>query len=805
MKRPLIVLFLLSITLISMRGNTLFSSQSGDETNDYRQAIITDWQEQEADLGREPASRESLTAVIARGEEFLDWAAEQDWCSEEALVPLKEQLTAAKEAIDASDSTNVQQAYIDLRFALREVALRNPAVADQPLVFMKGERYTWQMLHEYMSYYYQVSGMNGGGVYLLKEPGRSFETESLTQGRFPKGVFSTLSLSYDAETIYFAFADLSKVQADETPRGNAMTMQSTWPSTFESEYMTQEEGKFHLFKMDLVTGDYEQITTGPNDDFDPVELPDGNLVFVSTRRGGFGRCHGGWEPLRVHSLHRLDSDGNVTCLSWHETNEWQPTVMNDGRILYTRWDYVDRSASRHHGLWTTNPDGTNAAILFGNYTYDINACYQAKAIPDSKKILFIGGAHHLDIGGPLVMLDPLKVHYDPETAEDDLAAMEVLTPETELPEVADDLNRVCQHYYHSPWPLSEDVWLTAYSHEPLGGYLANTVQCGKLGLYYRDRFGNFELLYINGENEESAMYPIPIAAREKPPVIPSSLPADADNFGTFVLSNVYESLKPFPENRKIKELRIIQLLPKGPDHRGNVPPVGYAFAANARTLLGTVPVEKDGSAYFKVPACTPVYFQAVDEQGKAVQSMRSLVYLQPGENRGCIGCHEQALTVQANATARSLASLRAPSEILPGPAETHPFSYPRFIQPVLDQHCVSCHDGSETSAKVNLTASPAPPFNESYNQLKPYVRWYEWPDDVSYRKIVTFPGECGADISPLTEILNDDNHKEVKLSDRERKAIWLWLDLNAPFYGVYDAAEQEKQLNGESVPLPALQ
>ena len=792
------------------------STQAAERTEaspqySYERAIIEDWMRQENILGRDVASLESLSDLLTRAKSFREWFVEQEWVESNALEKLDEAISQTERYLNSEVSpSQTINAYLALRKLLRELALSNPSVSGQPILFLQEERFTWQMLHEYLSYYYQECGMHGGGVYVLKEPGRSFAVESLTDGKFPKGVFETLSLSYDGKTAYFAFADFSKVQPDDMEKTDVTALQNRpYVEDFDSNYMTISDGKFHLYKMNLESGQVEQLTTGPDDDFDPVEAPDGSVIFMSTRRGGFGRCHGHYEPLRAHTLHRLTSDGKVTRISHHETNEWQPTFMRDGRVLYTRWDYVDRNAARHHGLWTTNPDGTNSTILFGNYTFEPNACYQSKAVPNSSKILFVAGAHHLNVGGALVMLDPNKVRYDPETGQDDLSSLEWLTPEIPAPEVERIGNKVCEQYYFSPQPLSEEVWLTSYSREPLGGFLAGTTSCGKCGLYYRDKFGLLELLYQNDRNRESCLYPLPIAERERPRVIPSTLPS-ADQIdsesptGSFVLSNVYESLKPFPADRKIKELRVIQLLPKAPDYRGNYPTVGFTSSANARAVLGTAPVEEDGSAHFTVPANLPVYFQAIDEEGRAVQSMRSIVYVQPGENRGCVGCHEQTSTALTNVPKQNLASLRPASQLQPSADDTRPFSYPRFIQPILDRRCVSCHDGSENANTPALTGEIEGRYTKSYNELRPYLRWYEWGGE-NYREIVTFPGECGADISPLADILVDDVHKDVGLTEIERRDLYLWMDALVPFYGVYDENLQAEQQKGNAIAMPDLQ
>ena len=780
---------------------------------EYLDAFVNDWSIQESEQGRGIASIAALEALVERVDVTCEWLEDEPWVDAAALDELRDELDGARtflakdeDADDVPELLGSLSHYVALRAKLRALLLSDPAVTGQPIVFLKEERFTWQMLHEFLSYFYNKCGMHGGGVYILKEPGKSFETESVTDGLFPRGVFQTLSLSYDAKTVYFSFADFSKTQTEDQPKTNVDALMALpYVEDFSTNYMKDPEGKFNLYKMTLADKKVERLTESCEDEFDPVEAPDGSLIFVSTRRGGYGRCHGHYEPLNVHTLHRLNPDKTVTCISWHETNEWQPTFLNDGRVVYTRWDYVDRRASRHHGLWTTNPDGTNSAIYFGNYTFDVNACYQAKAIPNSNKVMFLGGAHHLDVGGTILLFDPSKMRYDPETGKDDLASIEQLTPDIPLPEAEGAEKRICDRYYFSPFPLSEDSWIVSYSHDPLGGYLAGTRQCGKLGIYYGDRFGNLELLYENKDNEESCLYPIPLVEREKPEIIPSALDDQKGDVGTFVLSNVYESLMPFPKDRKIKELRVVQLLPKWPDYLSDMPRVSRAGSVNARMLLGTVPVEEDGSAHFTAPARVPLYFQAVDEEGKAVQSMRSIVYLQPGENRGCIGCHEQAQTTLTNAASqRSLASLREPSEITPGPADAKPFSYPRLIQPILDARCVKCHDGSEGNHAPDLTGKEEAPFTRSYNQLMDYMKWYEWGDE-TYREIVTLPGESGADISPFSKIIVDENHQDVGLTDEEYRVLMMWCDLNIPFYGVFDRNEQAKQLKGERVKEPDLQ
>jgi hypothetical protein len=252
-------------------------------------------------------------------------------------------------------------------------------------------------------------------------------------------------------------------------------------------------------------------------------------------------------------------------------------------------------------------------------------------------------------------------------------------------------------------------------------------------------------------------------------------------------------------------LRVYQVLPKTTNHVANRPRIGYANAESARMLLGTVPVEADGSAYFRVPAGKLIYFQAVDENDRAVQTMRSATYLQPGERRGCVGCHERPGT--APPAGQPLALRRGPSRLTPGPDGSLPMSFARLVQPVLDRHCVRCHDGTAGPGKSRLALSgePVGTFSRSYESLRPLVRWYEWGRN-SIAQIATSPGHGGADESPLAAILDDAHHgPAIALPAADRRRITLWLDSNAPFYGTYTPEEQQAQQAGRQVPPPRVQ
>ena len=789
--------------------------------NAFCRAVEYDWLRQEITAGRDLESPEALSVLIARAVELKNALIDEDYITGEAAERFQKEIDAAGTGeLHSLSAGQIRDRYLALRWQMRDVIFNNPLLKEIPIVFLKADRYIWQLIHEYLSYYYSHTNMTGAELMILKNPGRSFEAESVSSGKFPRGWFSTPSLSYDGKSLYFAFADFSKVIPEGTPRTTLFEIAERDHDNEIGSYLAREEGKFHLFKMNLADGSAEQLTFGSDDDFDPAELPDGDLVFMSTRRGSFARCTGGYEPVETATLHRRMKDGTVKPLSWHETNEWNPSVLGDGRIIYSRWDYVDREAARFMNLWVTNPDGTGAKALFGNYTTQVVASLQAKQIPSSNKIMFLGSGHHIAVGGPLVILDPSKLKFDPETREDELDCLEVISsdigfPETPVPDSDKNEYYVSDHYYYSPYPLSEDFYLTAYSHDPNGGYLAHSgygyvgscgesYSAGKLGLYYRDRFGNLELIYADPET--SCRYPIQIKARPKPPVIASQLPETGSAEGTFALSDIYDSIEPLPKDRPIKELRVFQILPHWPEYTGNVPRLGNPFAANGRAFLGTVPVEEDGSAHFMVPAGKPLYFQAVDADGRAVRTMLSEVYLQPGENRGCVGCHEQVQTASENFPTQKKAFLRAPDTLTPGPEGTAPFSFPLYVQPIIDQACISCHSGEEGSVEPDLRGVVEDgEFSNAYNNLTEYTRWYQWGGD-TIAPITSRPGEGGADMSHLTKVLDDSDHGDkIGLSDADRRAFYLWMDANVPFYGTAEPETRAAELKGETVPMPLVQ
>jgi len=674
----------------------------------------------------------------------------------------------------------------------RRIALGNPLAQVGPLAFVK--QVPGAFSHQLTQYYGRYA-RPGGGVFVLDEPGRSMRCRRLAGGTLPQGSYQHLDVSYDGRRVLFSFCEAATVPENgiEGHRGRY----------------------YHLYEVAADGSDLRQLTDGPFDDFAPRHLPDGRIVFVSTRRLGWHRC--GYPGCENYTLALAEADGShPRTISRHETNEWDPAVLADGRIIYTRWDYVDRHAVYYEQLWTARPDGTAAAAFYGNNTFNPVGVWEARQVPGSRRIMATAAAHHAMTAGSIILLDVTRGIDGPDpitrlTPEVPFPESEaVLLPQwsatagiTSPPPVPIEAVRWRGHCYRSPYPLSENYFLAAYSFDPLiGEPQAN--RPNMFGIYLVDRFGNKELLYR--DLNIASLWPMPLRARPRPPVVPPA-PGDPDvQEGTVFLENVYAANPPLPEG-SIKRLRIVQVLPKSTPGI-NRPPVGIPNASPGKQVLGTVPVELDGSALFRVPAGTPLSFQALDAHGQAVQIMRSITYLRPGERASCVGCHEPRSTAPpGRRTAQALC--RGPSTIEPCPEGSKPLSYPILVQPVLERKCVSCHNPQKPDGGVVLTGQPQGHYTVSYNALAPRVSYSAWgskPGD--FRQVnsepLSTPEFFGARGSPLMKMLLE-GHEEVQLTPEEIERLVTWMDANALFYGTFDPEDQARQQSGERIAGPKLE
>ncbi|HUT36651.1 MAG TPA: hypothetical protein VNE39_24390 [Planctomycetota bacterium] len=672
----------------------------------------------------------------------------------------------------------------------RRIVLLNPLANTGPVLFVKQVP---SVFSHQLTQYYGACAKPGGGVFVLDKPGESMAVRELTAWQLFPGSYQHPELSYDAKRVLFAFCPTP------TPPPNRTTHLDRF---------------YHIYEMNADGTGLRQLTSGPFDDFSPRYLPNGKILFLSTRRGGFHRCGAG--PCPVYTLALMNADGSDPHpISYHETHEWDPAVLNDGRVIYTRWDYVDRNAVHYQQLWTVRPDGTDPRAFYGNNTLHPVGVWEARAVPGSTRIMATAAAHHAMTAGSIILLDTAK-------GVDYLEPITRLTPDALFPEsearvsngrggywhapagvreklpVPPEQARWPGHCYRSPWPLSEKYFLAAYSFQALIGE-PNANPPNMFGLYLVDAFGNKELLYR--DPDICSLWPVPLRPRVAPPILPSGSEATDKAEGTYFVQDVWASFPPVPQG-SVKRLRIVQVLPKTTPHINN-PSVGLANASPGKQVLGTVPVEDDGSAYFRAPAGIALAFQALDERGMAVQVMRSISYLQPGETAACVGCHEPRSAPPLERRAAK-ALLRPPSVIEPGPDGSKPLSYPILVQPVLDKHCVSCHNKDKPEGKVILTGEPQGHYTASYNALAQRVSFAAWGRPGGNCEPLAKPDYFGARGSPATKTFTEAHYK-VKLSPAEWERVVTWMDANALFYGTFDPADQARQLRGERIAGPKLE
>jgi len=691
---------------------------------------------------------------------------------------LKLKLLQSRLAKPDKDDDVRKQTLLEARRIVRKIAFCSPLLDMDKILFIK--RHDPGGPFHMCDQYYGCNARPGGGLFVLADPFSEkpkltnlLENSVVRKGRLKGkklvgGSFLSPELSYDGKTILFAY---SEAKARKTYQ---------WSPTYS----------YHIFKCNSDGSGLVQLTDGKTDDFDPCFLPNGRVVFVTLRRGGYLRCG---RHCPVYTMFSMADDGSgIRPFSYHETHEWHPSVNNDGMVVYTRWDYVDRDTNIAHHIWTTYPDGRDPRSFHGNYPVRRQDRpwmeMSIRAIPGSDKYVATTGAHHGHAFGSLVLIDP--------NVEDDNAKSQIerLTPDTPFAEAEGGRGGIRgQMRYGTAWPLSEDDYLCVYD-----------AAARNRGIYWIDRYGNRELLYR--DPKISCLSPIPLRPRRRPPIIPDQTayasPGPKQRQATIAVMNVYDADFAWPAGTKIKALRVIQVLPKTTAPPNN-PRIGVANQTNARVVLGTAPVESDGSVYFEAPVGKAIYFQALDERGLAVQSMRSATYVHPGEALVCHGCHESKhRPPRQRPSARvPLAMRRAASKLQPDVDGSKPFSYPRLVQPVLNRACVPCHTKNKAKKAPDLTAAVAGKYGwtRSYTSLAAKYGFYFHVTNGSINTGVhggsrTIPGKFGAKASGLYKLLTQGSHKNrVKLSGEDLHRITLWLDCNSEFYGSYhDIAAQAR-------------
>ena len=500
---------------------------------------------------------------------------------------------------------------------------------------------------------------------------------------------------------------------------------------------------FHLHEINIDGTGLTKLTDGPDDDIEPTYCPDGSIVFCSSRCRRFVNC---WYS-RVATLYRCDGDGqNIRMLSPNNDHDNTPWILSDGRVLYMRWEYVDRSQVHFHHLWSMNPDGTNQTVFYGNMHGGV-AMLDAKSIPGTDKIVasFSPGHGRPEHFGHVAVVDPRRGPDHRPSAR----------------------NVSKESSWKDPYAISEDCFLVA----------------NRRGLFVMDGQGNNELVYELPEKDRfmECHEPRPVRSRARERVIPTRTKLSKPT-GRLVLEDIYRGRRMHSvEKGSIKKLLVMNQVPKPVNFSGGMQPLTIGGSFTLAQILGTVPVEKDGSAYLEVPALRSIFLVALDAEDKPVKRMHSFLVMQPGETTSCVGCHEQRTEAPRPVGANLIALGRPPSQIEAIPDVPEVMDFPRDIQPILDKHCVECHNPDKFDGKVDLTGDKTAMYTMSYWTMQTMGL----VSDGRNRPTSNYePYAIGSAASRLMDLI-DGSHYDAKVSQQERTLIRLWIESSATYPGTY--------------------
>ncbi|MBI5822131.1 MAG: PD40 domain-containing protein [Verrucomicrobia bacterium] len=503
---------------------------------------------------------------------------------------------------------------------------------------------------------------------------------------------------------------------------------------------------FHLYSVNLDGSNLRQLTDGPYNDIEPIWLPDGDILFVSTRCNRCVNCH--TTPTAV--LHRCHADGSgIRMLSSNNEHDNTPWMLPSGQVLYTRWEYVDRNQVKFHHLWITSPDGVRQTIYYGNQQAG-TTMIDAKPIPGSHKVIasFSPGHGIREHDGVLTLVDPQRGPDDPGSAR----------PISSGPSFRD------------PWAFSEKAFMAIRGPE----------------IVLMDASGDMQVIYRLPPADVAAGFqchePRPVCARQREPVIPHGSDISQAN-GCVVVADVYQGRNMAGVTRgEIKKLLVLETLPKPMNYTGGMEPLTYGGSFTLERVLGTIPVEPDGSAHAELPALRSVFFVALDEHDLSVKRMQSFMTVMPGETTTCVGCHEQRTETPPHQPRRLAALRRAPSRIQPITDAPDVLDFPRDVQPILNRHCLPCHDCDRHEGSVTLSGDRGPIFSLSYYTITARSLVADGRNGMGNRP----PRSIGSSASRLLKLM-DGSHHGAKASDRELRTVRLWIETGATYPGTYAA------------------
>jgi len=726
-----------------------------------------------------------------------------------------------------------RKVWIGMRKVARDIVLNVPEIDFDEMIFSYRHAYHsgGNITNGGKSYHIKP----GGDIYLLKGFDPTNHLKPLIGDNLEAGHMQGMDLWYEANKLVFSYAEQPRY-FDEVMYESDQGFDD-WPNGLS--------GPALLYEIDLRNNTLKQLTDHPyNSDVEPSYLPNGEIVFSSTRSNFSSQCSGNFfQNKKITNLYKMSGDGSdIRSLSNNKDFDRFARVLDDGQIVYTRWEYQERHLWQTHNLWTARPDGAYQEALFKQHNNNgPMSLRDARQIPGSDKLVAIGAGHHEWSQGAVFIID-----YHKGTNEED--GFRIVTPHIAPREGGLGNKKHIEQggvidnggLYQHPFPLSEETFLVGFSYHEH----QKTMNAKNFALYLIDVYGNKEL--IHRDPVLSASFPVAVKNRPIPPVIVESINEDV-GYATVYVNDIYDGVPEFKEG-EVKYIRIghhtewpfqqtgervvdynhLHYTPSGSWSRS----VGMWSWSPAR-VIGTVPVEEDGSAHFKVPANIPIYFQALDENHLELRRMRSFITFQPGETRGCTGCHESRDESPAALTQVPSALHRAPdTPVPPSWGETTLPDYEMHIQPIFTSNCVSCHGPENPAAGLEFSARVVDDYYQSYRTLfglspdeltpvwEPQARKLMHPnhnniqqDKESLRKMETnqYPGqlisianrfgdnavskvkEFGSSQSKLIHAMMDEYHQEhAKLDEQEWIDLVTWIDLNAPYWGTFVDKEPAK-------------
>ena len=559
-------------------------------------------------------------------------------------------------------------------------------------------------------------------------------------------------------------------------------------------YRRKDEPHWHLWRINADGSGLLQLTDGPFYDVSPCPMPNGDVVFVSTRRFGHTVC----QPGPASNLYRMSADGeDVCCVSMNTLSDFSPQMLPDGRVLFTRWEYIDRDLTYRQSLWTQYPDGTVFQLYFGNTVRDVGTFWQARPLPNcNDRVVATFAPHHGFPHGAIGLIDRSAGPEEPRGK-----GFRYITPGFDT--IGDHRQ---EWAYRDPFPISDRSFLCSHGDAELQ----------RFRIHQLDADGRRRLLYE--DPVQSCFFPIPMKAKAAPAKIPDRVEAPAsapdstesNPTGTVLLGDVYQGLEPVITRGRVKSIRVMEQVRKTEDlvsRAYDQSPVMSYGTYYAKRDWGTVPVEEDGSAHFRVPALREIYFQVLDAEGRELQRMTSALQLMPGERVSCIGCHEPRQSSPRSVAGYPLAAGKPPRNLTP-PAwgKDGILDYPSLVQTVLDKYCIECHGGPDPDGGCDLSGDKTRYFSMSYDNLLGRSRSYRQhdmatgemlPEEAAKgRPLIHFfwllrtptaanqPLTTGTFASRLPEYF-EERHVGRPVSPEDKQRIYVWIDANVPYYGTY--------------------